>query len=135
MKEVIPGIGKKKASKRLDELFSREVLGSVLFGAAVSKVVEKINMVTALAVIVYFSNIEVTQQLWYIAGVLAIWWGIETIFFIYLYVKWERTIQALAKKAEKQKVKTKEAVSRDKPDLQFSILGREYEFFFRDSDK
>lgn len=41
MKDLIPFVGNTKARERLDHIFSRQMLGSVLVGSAAGKVVEK----------------------------------------------------------------------------------------------
>lgn len=116
MKELIPGAGQTPASKRLDELFSRDVLGAVLFGAAVSKVVEKINILLTFGIIIYVLEIGLGKSKVYIAVILIVWWSLETVFFIYLYVKWEKTVKRAAEKAEKATEAASEAKDKVKKD-------------------
>lgn len=103
MKELIPGLGDRKARKRIDELFSRETLGAVLFGSAASKVVEKANMVAVIVAMAYVFDLQPTRQMWVVALCLIIMWGIELIAFTYLYVKWEEAMKAANEAAEKAK--------------------------------
>jgi len=48
MKEHIPYVGDRKARKAWNEVFSREVLGSVILGSATGKFVEYIITLTVL---------------------------------------------------------------------------------------
>lgn len=100
MKDIIPGLGKKTARERLDELFSRETLGAVLFGAAVSKIVEKVNVIVASLFILYSTDIDIGVSVWVLAGVLLLWWSIELVLFIYLYIRWERAMEAISDAAD-----------------------------------
>lgn len=127
MKEVIPGVGDRKASKRLDELFSRKTLGAVLFGAAVSKIIEKANMIAVSLVILFAFDVEITNRVMLTAILLLLWWFIELLIFTYLYIKWEKTVEALAEEATKATEKTKQAtyevkgIGRKKPDYEFDV--------------
>lgn len=142
MREVIPTLGKTRTSKRLDELFSRETLGAVLFGAAASKIVEKANFLVVSFLIIYFYNIEVGPRLILTGILLLVWWTVELFLFIYLYIKWEKTIERITEAAEAQKEKVdkaKEEVDKkgkkEEPDVLVSIFGREIEFNIGKSNK
>lgn len=110
MKELIPGLGDRKTRRRIDELFSRQTLGAVLFGSAASKVVEKANMIAVIVAIAYVFNLQPTRQMWVVALCLIIMWGIELFAFTYLYVKWEEAMQAANEAAEKAKEKAEDVV-------------------------
>lgn len=137
---MIPGVGETPTNKRLDELFSRDVLGAVLFGAAVSKVVEKINILLTFGIIIYVLDIGLGKSKVYIAIILIVWWSVETVFFIYLYVKWEQTVQEAAKKAEQATEAASEAageakdkVKKEKPDYEINLgaFGKSVKCSFR----
>lgn len=112
MKEILPWIGDRKARRRIDELFSRETLGAVLFGSAASKVVEKINTVGVVILLIYFLGIELNHTVWVLALFLLFSWFIELILFTYLYIKWEEAMEAASEAAEKAKEK-KDEVTED----------------------
>lgn len=101
MKEFIPGLGDSTARKRLDELFSRQTLGAVLFGAAASKVVEKINSIIVIVLALYVFNVDVNPHMWVAAVVLLSTWSLEFIIFIYIYVRWEQAVEAVNEVKEK----------------------------------
>jgi len=101
MKEFIPGLGDRTARKRLDELFSRQTLGAVLFGAAASKVVEKVNAILVIVLAVFVFRIDVTPHMWVAAVVLLVAWSLEFILFIFIYVRWEQAVEKVNEAKEK----------------------------------
>jgi len=72
MKELLPFLGDTKTRKRLDEVFSRGMLGSVLVGAAAGKVVEK------------GLNLAFSDTLALLFG-----WSLAFVVFVGLFVYWE----------------------------------------------
>jgi len=114
MKEIIPGLGDRTARDRLDELFSRETLGAVLFGSAASKVVEKINTIAVIAVVIYLLGIEVGPTMWVIAILLLFSWSLEFLLFIYLYVRWEQALETVEEATDKAKDKASETKEKAK---------------------
>lgn len=112
MREFIPGLGDRKARQRIDELFSRQTLGAVLFGSAASKVVEKANMIAVIVAMAYVFGLEPTRDMWVVALCLIIMWGIELVLFTYLYVRWEEAMKAMDEK--KDQVKEKASKTADK---------------------
>jgi len=114
MKEIIPGLGDRKARKRLDELFSRETLGAVLFGSAASKIVEKINTVVVIIAILLLFNISVSTEMWVIALLLLMSWSVEFVVFIYLYVRWEQALKAVDEATDKAKDKAQDTKDKAK---------------------
>lgn len=111
MRDLIPGVGKSKARKRLDELFSRKTLGAVLFGAAVSKIVEKVNILIVSVIIVYAFSINITPNMWVAALLLLMWWSLELVMFIYIYIKWEEAMSSISDAADNVKEKAEEVKS------------------------
>ena len=78
---LVPGLGDRKARRRLDEVFSRNVLGSVLLGAAAGKIVEKaLNLVAGST------------------ASLLVAWTLAFGVFLLTFVWWEE-IEAAAKEA------------------------------------
>lgn len=71
--DIIPGVGSTKTRNRLDEVFSRQMLGSILVGAAVGKIIEK------------FLNIFFMTTVDLLVG-----WSIAFVLFTFLFVYWER---------------------------------------------
>lgn len=72
MKDLIPGWGDKSTRERLDEVFSRGMLGSVLVGASAGKVVEKaLNIVLSETTALFFA------------------WSIAFVLFVALFVYWD----------------------------------------------
>lgn len=78
---LTPGLGDRKARRRLDEVFSRNVLGSILLGVAAGKVVEKILNLVA-------PNTSTLLVAWTLA------FGV----FLVTFVWWEE-LEAAAKEA------------------------------------
>lgn len=110
MRELIPRLGDRKARDRLDELFSRKTLGAVLFGAAASKVVEKLNIIVVAIIIILVFPVDVSlSKMLLTAFLLLIWWTVEFIVFIYVYVKWEQAIEKIAEASETAKEKASNA--------------------------
>jgi len=72
MRDLIPGLGSRSTRKRLDEVFSRGMLGSVLVGAAAGKVVEK-------ALILVFAD----------TLALLFGWSVAFVVFVGLFVYWD----------------------------------------------
>lgn len=90
---TLPYIGKRSARQRLNEIFSRQMLGAVLVGSSASKIVEKIiNLVAATT----FSEL--------------IAWTITFFVAIFVFVYWER-LEHAAKSADDSREKAKQAVS------------------------
>ena len=77
MKRFIPFVGDTKARDAVDEIFSRDVLGAILFGAAVGKVVEKgLNLIASDT------------------AALLIGWSIAAAVFFVVFVFWHRFEEA-----------------------------------------
>lgn len=100
----LPYVGKRSARKRLNEIFSRQMLGSVLVGATASKIVEKL-------IILATGSVVAELVAWIIAFHIA----------IFVFVYWERLERAAkassddAKNvADKAKEKVKEATDEKK---------------------
>ncbi len=71
MKELLPYVGSEKTIDRVDQIFSRKMLGSVFVGSTAGKIVEKI--------IELVSSTTITELIsWTVAFVIAvmlfIWW-------------------------------------------------------------
>jgi hypothetical protein len=108
-KSLIPYFGDKSTREELDRLFSREVLGSILLGSAIGKVVEKTNIILMVVLIIWINGIQVTKEMWYTAAVLLIIWSMESLIFILLYLKWDEYMQQVSEKSNKAKEKVGEA--------------------------
>lgn len=83
MKELLPFLGDTKTRKRLDEVFSRGMLGSVLVGAAAGKVVEK------------GLNLAVDGTLALLFG-----WTFAFVVFVGLFVYWDELENGAKEKAQ-----------------------------------
>lgn len=81
LRGLTPGLGDRKARRRIDEVFSRNVLGSVLLGAAAGKIVEKVLNLVA-------------PNTW---GLLLAW-SAAFLVFLLAFVWWEE-IEDAAKEA------------------------------------
>jgi len=90
---TLPYIGKRSARQRLNEIFSRQMLGAVLVGSTASKIVEKVINLVAMTT---FSEL--------------IAWTIAFFIAIFVFVYWER-LEYAAKSADDTTAKAKEAVS------------------------
>lgn len=80
MMDVVPGF-EKTPRERLDEIFSRQMLGSVLVGAAASKIIEKLLQLLS------------TDTFALLAA-----WTVAFCTFVVLFVYWEhveRTVQEM----------------------------------------
>jgi ABC-type dipeptide/oligopeptide/nickel transport system permease component len=71
MKELIPYVGGEKAIDRIDQIFSRKMLGSVLVGSTAGKIVEKIIELISNTT---FSALIAWIVAFIIAVVLFVWW-------------------------------------------------------------
>lgn len=105
---LIPYLGEKTTKKRISELFSREVLGSILLGVSIGKVIEKVNMLIVAMMVIIIFPVEVSPRVWLFALLLLMWWMVETLLFISMYLKWEHWERAVQDNAEKVKEKTDE---------------------------
>lgn len=94
MRDLIPWIGDRQARKAWDTVFSRDVLGSVVIGAATGKLVE--NLI-ALAVLITLG--PDANPLWETVGYI-IAWGIALPVGIYIFVYWHRIAKAAQEAAE-----------------------------------
>lgn len=84
MKRFIPFVGDDAAAEAWDTLFSRDVLGAILFGGAVGKVVEKtLNLYT-----------DTTFG-------LLIAWSIAAAVFFAVFIYWHRIEDATDAAADK----------------------------------
>jgi uncharacterized membrane protein YoaK (UPF0700 family) len=81
MRDVIPFVGSKTTRERLDEVFSKKMLGAVLLGGHVSKVIEKFY---SIIVMVCFGrdggSLRVTIGLFILWFVMAI-----VVLFVFMY--------------------------------------------------
>lgn len=94
MRELIPGLGGKKTRKRLDEVFSRQMLGSILVGVAAGKIIEKV------------------LNLWFnTTASLLIGWTLAFVVFVALFVYWEEVESRAKDAAESAKEKADENTS------------------------
>lgn len=98
----LPYVGKRSARKRLNEIFSRQMLGSVLVGATASKIVEKLIILATGTVV---------------AELIA--WTIAFHLAIFVFVYWERLERAAKASSDdakdtvdKVKEKAKEATEK-----------------------
>ena len=73
MKDFIPFMGTRKARDAVDDVFSREVLGSILLGLASGKVIEQMVVIAAPTV---------TSR-------LVVWTGASGVFFV-TFVYWDQ---------------------------------------------
>lgn len=100
---TLPYIGKRSARQRLNEIFSRQMLGSVLVGATASKIVEKLIILSTGTVVAELAA-----------------WTIAFLIAIFVFVYWER-LEYAAKAAsdegqgavDKVKEKAKEATEEE----------------------
>lgn len=115
-KSLIPRLGDRSVREELDRLFSREVLGSILMGSAIGKVVEKANNIILAGVILWILDVELTTDMWLGASVLFIIWSIESFIFILLYLKWDEYMKAIEESKDKAKEKASTAKDKVKPE-------------------
>lgn len=100
MRDLIPGFGDQKTRDRLDELFNRQTLGSVLFGGHVNKLFERIYNLIALVIVLTLLGVDVWKSI-AVAAFLFVLWLTGTILVVYVFVKWERVQKAVEDAAEK----------------------------------
>lgn len=119
MRDLIPGLGDKKARDRLDELFNRQTLGSVIFGGHVNKVFERLYNIIAISIVLYVLGVDLWTTFAVALLLLALWF-LGTIASIYLFVKWESIIEraedaadSAKEKASDAKEKAEDAVNQD----------------------
>ena len=91
MKELLPGLGNTQSRKRLDELFSRKTLGSVVFGGHLNKLFEKVYNAVALAIILNVLGIEVGTSIAISLSLLVIWFC-GMIIVVYVFIRWEHVM-------------------------------------------
>jgi uncharacterized membrane protein YoaK (UPF0700 family) len=100
MKGIIPYFGEKTARKRLDEVFSRDMLGSVIVGGHFNKIWEKVYNLIALVVIIKFiPGADATTTVAITFALLALW----IIFFIvslFVFVYWDKLERQVKEAAE-----------------------------------
>ncbi|MFC6733422.1 MULTISPECIES: hypothetical protein [unclassified Haladaptatus] len=85
LRDYLPGVGEPIVRRRLDEIFSRQLLGAVLVGAGAAKIVEKvINIVLGPS--------DVRQL---------VGWTVMFFLAIALFVWWERVAKAANSAAER----------------------------------
>lgn len=84
MRDLLPWVGDKRASRAWDEVFSRDTLGAVVLGGATGKFVEYI---VALAVLLVLG--PDASPLWETVGYLAAW-GTAIPVGIWIFVYWHR---------------------------------------------
>ena len=84
MKDLLPYFGDRKARKAWDDIFSRDMLGSVILGGATGKFVE--NLV-ALSVLVLVG--PDAGAFFEVAGYLAAW-SVAIPVGIYVFAYWHR---------------------------------------------
>lgn len=92
MKDLIPYIGETKTRRRLDEIFSRQMLGAVLVGSTAGKIIEKSILMLA--------GTTITQL---------IYWTIAFIMAVIIFVLWDEVENKVGEKAEEAKEKVEEA--------------------------
>lgn len=93
MKELIPYVGNEKTANRIDEIFSRKMLGSVLVGSTAGKIVEKI--------IELFTGTTITE----LFG-----WIVAFTFAVMLFIWWEEVESTATKTASEAKEKVSDTV-------------------------
>lgn len=93
MREFIPGLGDRTARDRLDELFNRQTLGSVVFGGHLNKVFEKVYNTVALVIVLHVLGVPVQRAI-LIAVALLVFWLVGLVVVVYVFVKWEHVVAA-----------------------------------------
>jgi hypothetical protein len=102
MRSLIPRLGETKTSKRLDELFNRKTLGSVLFGGHVNKFFEKVYQLIAFTILLNVLGVSLEKSLAISVSLLVMWLcGLMAV--LYLFVRWEEIVSAAEDAAEKVK--------------------------------
>lgn len=94
MKELIPGLGDRKARNRLDELFNRQTLGSVMFGSHLNKIFEKLYNLIALTIILTVLGVNVYTSLLVSAGLFLVW-VLGTVVVVYVFIQWESVMETV----------------------------------------
>ena len=94
MKDLLPGFGDRKSRERLDELFSRKTLGSVVFGGHLNKLFEKVYNAVALVIILNVLGVKVSTSIVISLSLLAIWF-IGMIIVVYVFIKWEQVMDTV----------------------------------------
>lgn len=102
MRDLIPGRGDTTTRKRLDELFNRQTLGSVIFGGHLNKVFEKVYNSVALVIVLHVLGVPVQRAI-LIAVALLVFWVVGLIVVVYVFVKWEHVV-AVAESAKEEYV-------------------------------
>jgi len=99
LKSCVPGAGKTTTQQRLDELFNRKTLGSVVFGSHLNKIVEKVYNAIALVVVLTLLGVDRWVAIIVAVTLLGLWiLGLAVV--VYLFVRWERVEDAVADVAE-----------------------------------
>lgn len=107
MRRLLPYVGDRRAREAWDEVFSRDVLGSVLLGGATGKFVE--NMVTLSVLFVVGPG---AHPLWETFARLCAW-TVGIVVGIYVFTYWHRVQSAAADAAESAKETVEEATEGD----------------------
>jgi hypothetical protein len=94
MKRFLPYVGDRRAREAWDEVFSRDVLGSVLIGGASGKFIE--NLVTLT---VFLTVGPRAGPYWEILARLCAW-TVGIFVGIYVFTYWHRIQKAAAEAAE-----------------------------------
>lgn len=94
MKDLLPYLGDRKARKAWDDIFSRDMLGSVILGGATGKFVENLVALSVLAVIGPDAD-----PLWETLGYLAAW-SVAIPVGIYVFAYWHRIESAASEAAD-----------------------------------
>ena len=103
MRRFIPFVGDTRARDAVDEIFSRDVLGAILFGAAIGKVIEKgLNLIADGT------------------ATLLVGWSFAAIVFFGVFVFWHRIEEA----ASDTKDNVEEAASDSMGDTNRGVFGR-----------
>lgn len=98
MKNILPFVGEKSARDRIDEVFSRQMLGSVAVGSSFMKVVEW--SVTSLTKYLYTSSAP-----WGSVVSNLMLWSLAFILSVFIFVYWddiERRYEEAKEKAEEK---------------------------------
>lgn len=96
---LIPGAGERTTQQRLDELFNRKTLGSVVFGSHLNKVVEKVYNAIALVIVLSLLGVEKSVAIIVAVTLLGLWL-IGLVLVVYLFVWWEDVSETVADAAD-----------------------------------
>ena len=113
MRDLIPGFGDRKTRERLDELFNRQTLGSVIFGGHLGKIVEKVYNLVALTVVLTVLGVDMRTS-FAIAAVLLLLWVGGIVVVIYVFVKWESVMASVDEATDAVEETADDVVSDDK---------------------